>query len=73
MFTKARTHLDQEPTCAPARLLACEWGVGTWRLGCTTGAAQRPRERLGPAGEVEAARAEMGWAKQLSVGGIFAS
>jgi transposase len=39
-------------------------GVNQWKLGCTTGAAQRPRERNVPAGNLEAVREEIRRAKQ---------
>ena len=43
--------LDQQTACTPTLLLACALGENTWQLGCTTGAAPRPRERQGAAGD----------------------
>jgi transposase len=39
-------------------------GVNQWKLGCTTGAVQRPRERNVPARNLEAVREEIRRAKQ---------
>jgi transposase len=39
-------------------------GVNQWKLGCTAGAAQRPRERNVPARNLEAVREEIRRAKQ---------
>jgi transposase len=47
----------------PALLLAFEWGVHQGKLGFTTGAAQRLRERHGPARQIEAVREEIRRAK----------
>jgi hypothetical protein len=51
MATTATSRVEQETTCPPPLFLAFEWGVHTWQRGCTTGAAQRPRERHVPAGD----------------------
>jgi transposase len=51
MPTTATTRSDQETVFTPTRFLAFELGVNKWKLGCTTGAAQRPRERQVPAGD----------------------
>jgi len=51
MATTATIRVDQATTFTPTLFLAFEWGVNTWKLGCTTGAAQRPRERHVPAGD----------------------
>jgi transposase len=45
------TRVDQETAFTPTLFLAFELGVHTWKLGFTTGAAQRPRERQVPAGD----------------------
>ena len=37
--------IDQQTACPPTLFLAFELGEHTWKLGFTTGAAQRPRER----------------------------
>jgi len=51
MATTATTRVQQETAFTPSLFLACALGVHTWKRGCTTGAAQRPRERPGPAGD----------------------
>jgi len=38
----------------PALCLACELSANPWKLGFTTGAAPRPRERTVPARPIEA-------------------
>ena len=52
MATTAATRVNQETAFTPTLFLAFELGVHTWKLGFTTGAAQRPRERQGPAGRL---------------------
>jgi transposase len=66
--------MDQAPTPQPTLFLALELGVHTWKLGFTTGVAQRPRERTMPAGDVpglgeEIARAKrrVGWPEDARV------
>ena len=49
MATTATTRVDQEMAFPPTLFVAFALGVNTWKLGCTTGAAQRPRERHVPA------------------------
>jgi transposase len=44
--------------------LAFELSTSTWKLGCTTGAAQRPRERNVPARNIAAVQEEITRAKQ---------
>jgi len=51
MATTATIRVHQATACPPPLLLAFALGVNTWQLGCTTGAAQRPRERHVPAGD----------------------
>jgi transposase len=51
MATTATIRVDQQTAFTPTLFLACELGVNKWQLGCTTGAAQRPRERQVPAGD----------------------
>jgi hypothetical protein len=51
MATTATTRVDQGTAFTPTLFLACELGVNKWKLGVTTGAAQRPRERQVPAGD----------------------
>jgi transposase len=64
MVTAAAPHMDQVPTDQPTLLLAVELGVNTWKLGFTTGAAQRPRERSMPAGALHVLHEEIARAKQ---------
>jgi hypothetical protein len=51
MATTATTRVDQETACPPTWFVAFELGVNQWKLGFTTGAAQRPRERQVSAGD----------------------
>jgi len=51
MAPRATPRIDPAIVFTPTLLLACAWGVHQWQLGCTTGAAQRPRERPVPAGD----------------------
>jgi hypothetical protein len=64
MATPAATYTDQATTPRPTLFLAVELGVTTWQLGCTTGLAQRPRERTVAAGDVPGLDAEMTRAKR---------
>ena len=63
MATIATTRIDQEIVFTPTLLLAFELGVNKWKLGFTTGAAQRPRERQVPAGDCQTVREEIRRAK----------
>jgi transposase len=54
MATPVTTHVNQETAGTPTLFLAFELGVNKWKLGFTTGAAQRPRERQIPAGDCHA-------------------
>jgi transposase len=56
--------MDQATTPQPTLFLAFELGVNTWKLGFTTGAAQRPRERSMPAGAIHVLPEEIARAKQ---------
>jgi transposase len=56
--------IDQQTACTPPLFLAFELGENKWKLGCTTGAAQRPRERQVAAGECATVLEEMRRAKQ---------
>jgi transposase len=74
MATTATTRVDQETACTPTLFLAFELGVNQWKLGCTTGAAQRPRERHVPAGdgqtvleEIRRAKSRFGWPEEARV------
>jgi transposase len=61
--TPATIRVAQETPCPPPLFLACALGVHTWKRGGTTGAAQRPRERHGPAGDGQAVLEEIRRAK----------
>src|SRR5919109_4777682 len=63
MATTATTRVDQETPFLPTLFLAFELGVNKWNLGCTTGAAQRPRERQVPAGDCQTVLEEIRRAK----------
>jgi transposase len=56
----ATSRVEQAPVFPPTLWLACEWEEHQWPLGGTTGAAQRPRERHGPAGDCPAVLEERG-------------
>jgi transposase len=64
MTITATTRHDQHSTEQPTLFLAFELGVNTWKLACTTGPAQRPRERSVPARDIAAVREEIVRAKQ---------
>jgi transposase len=64
MTTATPIRMAHETTDRPARLLAFELGHNQWKLGFTTGAAQRPRERNVPARNLEAVQEEIRSAKQ---------
>jgi len=59
----ATIRVDQETVFTPTLFLAFALGENTWKLGCTTGAAQRPRERHVPAGDCPAVLEEIRRAK----------
>jgi hypothetical protein len=64
MATPVATCKDQATTPPPTLFLAVELGVTTWKLGFTTGAAQRPRERTMPAGALHVLHEEIARATQ---------
>ena len=64
MATTAMTRVNQATTCTPTLYLAFELGVNKWKLGFTTGAAQRPRERNVPARNIATVQEEIRRAKQ---------
>jgi transposase len=64
MTITATTRQDQQSTEQPTLFLAFELGVNTWKLACTTGPAQRPRERSVPARDIAAVWEEIVRAKQ---------
>ena len=53
MAPTATHRVEQQTACTPTLFLAFELGVNKWKLGFTTGAAQRPRERQVPAGDCQ--------------------
>src|SRR5215510_11664111 len=63
MATTATIRVDQATVFTPTLFLAFELGENKWKLGCTTGAAQRPRERQVPAGDCQAVLEEIRRAK----------
>jgi len=63
MATPAAMRMDQATTHQPTLLLAVELGVNTGKLGFTTRAAQRPRERSRPAGASHVLHEEIARAK----------
>jgi transposase len=64
MATPAETRTDQATTQRPTLFLAFELSVTAWKLGFTTGAAQRPRERSMPAGAIPVLKEEIARATQ---------
>jgi hypothetical protein len=54
MATTATSRVDQETAFTSILFVAFALGVNKWKLGCTTGAAQRPRERQVPASDCQA-------------------
>ena len=63
MATAATTGIAQETAFTPTLFLAFELGVNKWKLGFTTGASQRPRERPVPAGDCQTVLEEIRRAK----------
>jgi transposase len=64
MTTVTPIRIAHEITDRPALFLAFELSVNQWKLGFTTGAAQRPRERNVPARHLEGVREESRRAKE---------
>jgi hypothetical protein len=56
--------IDRNTSHRPTLFLAFDLGVHTWKLGVTTGVAQRPRERTMRAGDVHSLGEEMTQAKR---------
>jgi hypothetical protein len=54
MAASAASHRGQDMAQPSPVCLALALGATTWKLGCTTGAAQRARARRLPAGDVKA-------------------
>jgi transposase len=63
MTTATPIRMTDETTDRPALFLAFALGANQWKLGFTTGAAQRPRARHVPARHLETVREELGRAK----------
>jgi hypothetical protein len=59
MTTVTPIRIAHEMTDRPALLRAFALSVTQGKLGCTTGAAQRPRERHVPARHLEAVREDI--------------
>jgi transposase len=59
MTTATPIRIAHDTIDRPALFLAFELSVNQWKLGFTTGAAQRPRERNVPARHLEAVREEI--------------
>jgi len=64
MTTATPIRMTDATTDRPALFLAFELGANQWKLGFTTGAAQRPRERNVPARHIAAVREEIRKAKE---------
>src|SRR5215475_11868600 len=64
MTTAPPIRMPEETTDRPALFLAFELGANQWKLGFTTGVAQRFRERNVPARHIEAVREEIRKAKE---------
>jgi transposase len=64
MATVTETRTTQHTTHWPTVLRAFELSTSPWKLGFTTGSAQRPRERSVPARDITAVRTEIAKAQQ---------
>src|SRR5215510_14806676 len=64
MTTATPIRIADDTSDRPALFLAFELGANQWKLGFTTGAAQRPRERNVPARNIEAVWEEIRKAKE---------
>jgi hypothetical protein len=64
MATPATPRIEQNPLLQPTLYLAFELGKNTWKLGCTIGVAQQPRERTISAGALDTLQQEITRAKQ---------
>ena len=64
MATATATDIVQHPTPRATLFLAFALSLNTWKLGFTTGSAQRPRERSVPARDLAAVQQEIMRAKQ---------
>ena len=59
MTTATPIRIAHDTIDRPALFLALELSANQWKLGFTTGTAQRPRERNVPARHIEAVREEI--------------
>jgi transposase len=64
MAASAVTRVDQRTISRPTLFLVFALRTSTWTLGCTTGAAQRPRARHVPARPIAAMQEEITRATQ---------
>jgi transposase len=64
MARAAEIRIAQDTTHRPTLFLAFELSTSTWKLGFTTGSAQRPRERSLSARDISAVLTEIGRAKE---------
>lgn len=64
MARAAEIRIAQGTTHRPTLFLAFELSTSTWKLGFTTGSAQRPRERSVSARDIPAVLTEIGRAKE---------
>jgi transposase len=64
MATLATSHTEQATILTPTLLLALDLAASKWKLGLTTGVAQRPRDRSVTAGDVQAVLEEIARAKR---------
>src|SRR4029453_16306778 len=64
MATPTANHIEQDSLSQPTLYLAFALGQNTWKLGCTVGVAQQPRERMIPAGALDMLQQEITRAKQ---------
>ena len=62
-MTTLATHNPQDTTTAGPLFVAFELSENTWKLGCTTGHGQKPRERTVTARHQECVLAEIAQAK----------
>jgi transposase len=64
MTTSPVTDVEQQPTPRATLFVAFELSLTTWKLGFTTGRAQRPREQSVPARDIAAVQQEITRAQQ---------
>ena len=64
MAVAVTSRIEQDTLAQPPLSLAFALGQETWKLGCTIGVAQQPRERTIPAGDIARVQQEIAPAKQ---------